>query len=236
MAMLIPVTNQKTKSIRSACFEAGVGSQGTKKATADVTAATASPTATKRTSTPLRTSASLLNPQANRLLRTSVTNPLRGVVFGASGLGPQPGAAPLGLIQGDVLEPACEVVVVRGHVEVAVARKVAEDCPLFARLVRCLRYLKGAVDRMRGLGSGQDPLAPREQDGRGEDVVLEIGLGADQPVARELRDQGRDTVIAETARVDRSRDEVVPEGMHRYERRQLARVAKVIREDAAGQC
>src|SRR5256886_4199515 len=39
MAMLIPVTNQKTKSIRSACFDAGVGSQGTKKATADATAA-----------------------------------------------------------------------------------------------------------------------------------------------------------------------------------------------------
>jgi hypothetical protein len=77
MAMLIPVTNQKTKSIRSACFDAGVGSQGTKKATADVTAAAASPTATKRTSTPLRTIASLLNPQEKRLFRTSVTNPLR---------------------------------------------------------------------------------------------------------------------------------------------------------------
>src|SRR5438309_8897609 len=77
MAMLIPVTNQKTKSIRSACFDAGFGSQGTKKATADVTAAAASPTATKRTSTPLRTIASLLNPQERRVLRTSVTNPLR---------------------------------------------------------------------------------------------------------------------------------------------------------------
>src|SRR5436190_13301019 len=77
MAMLIPVTNQKTKSIRSACFDAGVGSQGTKKATADVTAAAANPTAIKRTSTPLRTIASLLNPQEKRLFRTSVTNPLR---------------------------------------------------------------------------------------------------------------------------------------------------------------
>src|SRR2546426_179803 len=74
MAMLIPVTNQKTKSIRSACFDAGVGSQGTKNATADVTAAAATPTATKRTSTPLRTIASLLNPQERRLFRTSVTN------------------------------------------------------------------------------------------------------------------------------------------------------------------
>ena len=89
MAMLIPVTNQKTKSIRSACFDAGVGSQGTKKATADVTAAAASPTATKRTSTPLRTIASLLNPQEKRLFRTSVTNPLRRE-FSALRLGVHP--------------------------------------------------------------------------------------------------------------------------------------------------
>src|SRR6476619_7867348 len=74
MAMEIAVTNQTTKSIRSACFDAGVGSQGTKRATASVTAATASPTATKRTSTPLRTLASLLNTQERRRLRTSVTN------------------------------------------------------------------------------------------------------------------------------------------------------------------
>src|SRR5712691_7181054 len=92
MAMLIPVTNQKTKSIRSACFDAGVGSQGTKKATADVTAAAASPTATKRTSTPLRTIASLLNPQERRLLRTTVTNPLRRRGFRATGRGTQPPA------------------------------------------------------------------------------------------------------------------------------------------------
>src|SRR3954453_21476041 len=71
--MQIAVTNQKTKSIRSASFEAGVGSHGTKKATANVTAAAARPTATTRTSTPLRTIASLLNPRAGRLLRTSVT-------------------------------------------------------------------------------------------------------------------------------------------------------------------
>ena len=71
--MQITVTNQKTKSIRSASFEAGVGSQGTKNATANVTAAAARPTATTRTSTPLRTIASLLNPRPGRLLRTSVT-------------------------------------------------------------------------------------------------------------------------------------------------------------------
>src|SRR4051812_49599223 len=76
--MQITVTNQKTKSIRSACFEAGVGSQGTKRATAVATAAAPSPTATRRTSTPLRTSARLLNPAAQRRLETGVTSALQG--------------------------------------------------------------------------------------------------------------------------------------------------------------
>src|SRR4029453_15936234 len=75
--MQIAVTNQKTKSIRSASFEAGVGSHGTRSATATATAAAANPTATTRTSTPLRTAASLLNPRTGRLLRTSVTNAYR---------------------------------------------------------------------------------------------------------------------------------------------------------------
>src|SRR5919198_3323344 len=81
IAMQIPETNQKTKSIRSACFEAGVGNQGMKRATASATAAAASPTATRRTSTPLRTLASLLNPQAGRRLETGVTSGLRGRCF-----------------------------------------------------------------------------------------------------------------------------------------------------------
>src|SRR6476620_9159577 len=80
MAMQITVTNQKTKSIRSDCFEAGVGSQGTNRATAVATAAAPSPTASKRTRTPLRTSARLLNPQAERRLETGVTSPSNGRV------------------------------------------------------------------------------------------------------------------------------------------------------------
>src|SRR5919202_3300118 len=74
MAIEIPETNQKTKSIRSASFEAGVGNQGRKNATMNATAAAARPTATRRTSTPLRTAASLLNPPLHRRLRTSVTS------------------------------------------------------------------------------------------------------------------------------------------------------------------
>ena len=68
---------------------------------------------------------------------------------------------------------------------------------------------------------------------RREAVALEVGLGADEPVADELGDQRRDAVVAQTAGVDRRRDEVVPERVHRDERRQLARVAEVVGEEAA---
>ena len=90
-----------------------------------------------------------------------------------------------------------------------------------------------AEDRVRGLGRGKDPLAARELDGGGEAVALEVGLGADEPVADELGDQRRDAVVAQPAGVDRRRDEVVPERVHRDERRQLARVAEVVGEEAA---
>src|SRR3954464_82528 len=83
--MQITVTNQKTHSIRSACSEAGAGSQGMKKATANATAAAARLPATRRTSTPLRTSARLLNPPANRRLETGVTSGLREEFSGGYG-------------------------------------------------------------------------------------------------------------------------------------------------------
>ena len=86
------------------------------------------------------------------------------------------------------------------------------------------------MNRVRGLGRRQDPFGSRKQDGRGEDVVLEVRLGADQPVEHELRDQGRYAVVAKAARMDRGGDEVMSERMHRHERRQLARVAEVVRK------
>ena len=72
--MQMTETNQKTKSIRPACFDAGVGSHGTKNATANATAAAARPITTRRTRTPLRTGASLLNPPDGRRFRTTVTS------------------------------------------------------------------------------------------------------------------------------------------------------------------
>src|SRR3954469_9517492 len=53
--MQIAVTNQKTKSIRSACSLAGWGSQVMKSATAVATAPNTAPSATSWTIDPLRT-------------------------------------------------------------------------------------------------------------------------------------------------------------------------------------
>src|SRR5437667_459325 len=76
-------------------------------------------------------------------------------------------ALDLSLVEGDVLEVAGEVVVVRGHVEVPVAREVEEDRPLLAGLVGFPRDLERAVDRVRRLGRGDYALGARKADGRG---------------------------------------------------------------------
>ena len=88
---------------------------------------------------------------------------------------------------------------------------------------------------MSSLGRRQDPLAAGKEDCRREDVVLQVRLGADQAVADELRDQRRHAVVSQPAGVNGRRNEVVPERMHRDERRELARVAEVVREDPAGE-
>ncbi len=73
------------------------------------------------------------------------------------------GALDLGLVERDVLELAGEVVVVRGHVEVTVAREVEQDGALLARLVGRLCDLQRPVDRVGSLGRRQDPLRSGEQ-------------------------------------------------------------------------
>ena len=115
----------------------------------------------------------------------------------------------------------------------AVAGEVEEDRPLLSRLVGLPCGLERPVDRVRGLGRRDDPLARRKEDGRSEHIALDVGLRSDQLVLHKLRDQRRDAVVAEAARVDRSRHEVVPERVHRNERRQLARVPEVVCEQTS---
>src|SRR4029453_4874640 len=93
-------------------------------------------------------------------------------------------------VEGDVVELACEVVVVRGQVEVSVAGQVEQDRPLPALLVCGPRDLEGSVNCVRRLGGGEDALAAGEDEGRGEDVVLQVRLGTDQVVAGGVGDQG----------------------------------------------
>jgi hypothetical protein len=69
---------------------------------------------------------------------------------------------------------------------VPVPREVEKDGALDALVVRCHRVQDGAVNRVCGLGRGNDPLAACKCDCGGEDVVLRIGLGSDEPVEDEL--------------------------------------------------
>src|SRR3954453_12239869 len=66
MAMQIAVTNQKTKSIRSACSLAGSGSHGISSATAAAPAPNSIPSTTSWTIDPLRTGPRLLDAAARR--------------------------------------------------------------------------------------------------------------------------------------------------------------------------
>src|SRR5918995_1400626 len=69
------------------------------------------------------------------------------------------------LVERDVLELAGEVVVVGGHVEMAVAGEVEQDRALLAGLVGGARSANRAVNRVRGLGRREDALAAGEEDG-----------------------------------------------------------------------
>src|SRR4051794_41160926 len=68
------------------------------------------------------------------------------------------GAVELDVVEREVDELSGEVVVVGGHVEVAVPGEVEEDRPLDTLLVRACRGLQRAVDRVRRLGRRDDPL------------------------------------------------------------------------------
>src|SRR6266849_5887725 len=99
------------------------------------------------------------------------------------------GSFQLFVSQREVDELAGEVVVVGGHVEMTVTGEVEEDRALDAGLVGGPRLLQGAVDCVCGLGSREDALAAGECHGGSEDVVLEVGLGSNQAVAYELRNE-----------------------------------------------
>ena len=142
-------------------------------------------------------------------------------------------AGDLGLRQLVVLEAVVQVVVVGGHVEVAVAGQVEQDHLLVAGLVGPLGRVDRALDGVRGLGRRDDALGAGERDRRGEHVVLAVGLGPHQAVAAAA---GRRSA---PRRGSAGRRRGCPAGTKSWpsvcigdERRQLGGVAEVVGEVA----
>src|SRR5438034_3091502 len=75
----------------------------------------------------------------------------------------------------DVLQLACEVRVIRRHVEVAMPRQAKEDGPLLTSLSSGGRLLSHGPQCMRRLGSRQEALAAGEPHGLGEAFVAFVG-------------------------------------------------------------
>ena len=117
----------------------------------------------------------------------------------------------------------------------AVAAQVEQDDPGLARLPGGERLVHRDADGVGRLRGGQDPLGSGELHAGLEAGALVDASGLDEAVLLEQADQRRHAVIAETAGVDRLRDEVGAEGMHLHDRRHLAGVAEVVGVDAAGQ-
>ena len=78
------------------------------------------------------------------------------------------------------------------------------------------------------------PVEVRLHDPDGQTVfelkgeVVPEGLGLDEAVFHEVTEQRRGAMIAEAARVDSGRDEIVAERVHFDQRRELAGVAEVV--------
>jgi hypothetical protein len=86
----------------------------------------------------------------------------------------------LGVV-GDVLQAAGEVVVVRLHVEVAVAAQVEQDDLRDALLAAAHGLVDRAAHRVVGLGRRHDPLRAGECDARLEAHRLRVGARLDDP-------------------------------------------------------
>jgi hypothetical protein len=88
---------------------------------------------------------------------------------------------------------------------------------------------------MRRLGRGQDAFGPGEAHRFREALVLLVRTRLDEPVLHEQAQRRCVAVIAETARVDGVRDEVVAEREHRHHRSHAGGVTEVVGEEPASQ-
>src|SRR3990170_2779362 len=127
-----------------------------------------------------------------------------------------------------VLELAAEVLVVGGHVEVAVAGEVEEDRFLLAALFARERLVDRHADGVVRLGRRQDALGARELHARLEGRKLRHRDRLDETLVIELRHKRRVTVVAQAAGVNARGHEIVPQGVHLQERRESHGVAEVV--------
>src|SRR5436305_1502157 len=162
MAMQIPVTNQKTKSIRPACLLAEWGSQGISSATAAAPAPHATPIATSWTIDPLRT--------ANETTRP----PGRSGVSG--------GDARAGRCAVDALEPRGRPQLVEAVSRLRKQRTGLFDTVLREQVLRMLEPRDGDVERR---------LRFREQLLCRDELRLRLVLGQPRPEASPLCAQVR---------------------------------------------
>ena len=115
------------------------------------------------------------------------------------------------------------------------AGKVEEDGLLLALQLGLLGLADRGSDGVRRLGSGDDALALCEERSRLEGLELRNIDRLHHLVFHQLADDRARAMIAQAARMDIGRGEVVAQGVHRDQRRIARLVAKVILELATRQ-
>ena len=134
-----------------------------------------------------------------------------------------------------VRQVAGQVLVVGAHVNEPVAGEVEEDDLLFAVFLAGLGLADGGSYGVARFRRGDDAFTlGEERTGIEGFQLLDVNC-LHQVVFQKLRHDDTGTVVAQSARVNVGRHEVVAEGEHREERRVARLVAVVVLEVSAGQ-
>ena len=118
----------------------------------------------------------------------------------------------------------------------AVSAQAEQDHARLARVSRAGGLVDHGADRVRGLGSGDDPLGAREPHRGLERLVLFVGSRLDQTRFYQAAYQRRVAVVAQAAGVHGRRHEVVSKCVHRHQRRHSHCVAEVVCVGSSRQC
>src|ERR1022692_1967835 len=123
-----------------------------------------------------------------------------------------------------ILKLTAQIALVRSEVEVAVAAEAEQNdlCPAF--FPRGDGFVHSGANRVGGFGRGQYSLGSGELQRCLEARQLRIGFGLNVPQVEQVAEQRRCAVVAQPARVDARRNEIVAEGIHLDERRELGGV------------